>query len=304
MLLNRRDWVYSLSLLIPLFVYNLSLKTYDVVSSQRGPLRFARTLGLLRSDVFFNLGYVLLWIGLFATAQRGPLRWIVVFLFHIMTALVAVVRTGAHLYFRETGTTLDYDILALWAPRFDEVKPMIKLPPSSRMRLSAASFYVLLGPLLVTRAIGRWRGWPERYLAAPASISSSGFLGLCLQALGFFFLSLLVATKPADAGRSFARDPFVNLVVTGLREVRIRQDEPNIAGRAVEQPAAGVRLIRTPRTEECNVVLIHLESARAQSVTPYNKNLKTTPFLDELARSSLLAERAYTTIPNTLKASI
>jgi arylsulfatase A-like enzyme len=52
------------------------------------------------------------------------------------------------------------------------------------------------------------------------------------------------------------------------------------------------------------VVLIHLESARAQSVTPYNKDLKTTPFLDELAKSSLLAERAYTTIPNTLKASI
>src|ERR671920_1972838 len=69
-------------------------------------------------------------------------------------------------------------------------------------------------------------------------------------------------------------------------------------------PAAGVRFVRTPRTEKRNVVLIHLESARAQSVTPYNKDLKTTPFLDELAKGSLLAERAYTVIPNTLKASI
>src|SRR5215212_4032663 len=75
-------------------------------------------------------------------------------------------------------------------------------------------------------------------------------------------------------------------------------------GAPVEHPAASVRLVRTPRTERRNVVLVHLESIRAQSVTPYNKKLKTTPFLDELARKSLLAERAYTIIPNSLKASI
>jgi arylsulfatase A-like enzyme len=94
------------------------------------------------------------------------------------------------------------------------------------------------------------------------------------------------------------------LIVTGVKELITRQDEPNIAGRAVEHPAAGAKLVRTPRTEKRNVVLIHLESTRAQSVTLYNEDLKTTPFLDELAKSSLLAEQAYTTIPNTLKASI
>src|SRR3954452_10901652 len=63
-------------------------------------------------------------------------------------------------------------------------------------------------------------------------------------------------------------------------------------------------LKETPRTQKCNVVLIHLESTRARSVTPYNENLKTTPFLDELAKSSLLAERAYTTVPRTSKAIV
>src|SRR5919107_1309398 len=304
MILNSRDRVYLLSLLIPLFVCGGCLKAYDIVSPRRGDISFARTLELLRSDVFFNLGYVLLWIGLFAKAQRGPLRRAVVFLFHVITALVAVIKTGAHRYFRETGTTLDYDILALWAPRVDEVKPMVKLPFSSRMLLFAALFYVVLGPLLVTRAIGRWRRWPERCSTETARISSSGFLGFCLQALGFFLLSLLVGTKPTDTGRSFARDPCINLVLTGIKEVRTSQSEPNIVGQAARHPAAGVRFVRTPRTEKRNVVLIHLESARAQSVTPYNKDLKTTPFLDELAKSSLLAERAYTIIPNTLKASI
>ena len=50
--------------------------------------------------------------------------------------------------------------------------------------------------------------------------------------------------------------------------------------------------------------LVHLESIRARSVTPYNEQPKTTPFLDELAKKSLLVERAYTIIPNSLKASI
>ena len=58
------------------------------------------------------------------------------------------------------------------------------------------------------------------------------------------------------------------------------------------------------RTEKRNVVLIHLESTRAQSVTPYNEELQTTPFLDELARESLLAERAYAVVPRSSKGSV
>jgi arylsulfatase A-like enzyme len=49
-------------------------------------------------------------------------------------------------------------------------------------------------------------------------------------------------------------------------------------------------------------VIIQLESVRARSVTPYNEELETTPYLDELASQSLLAERAYTTLPHTSKA--
>jgi lipoteichoic acid synthase len=53
-----------------------------------------------------------------------------------------------------------------------------------------------------------------------------------------------------------------------------------------------------------NVVMILLESTGARSVTPYNEDMETTPFLDELARRSLVAERAYTTIPHTTKALV
>jgi lipoteichoic acid synthase len=299
-LLSRQDQAYSLSLLVPFAVYNLALKAYAVASRPQ-KLGLARTLKLMRSDVFFNLGYALVWIGLFGAARRrGPLRRVVVFLFHAMTMLVGTVRVSAHEYFRETGTTLDYDIVALWLPRPKDVKQIT--PLSAWVLLAAALSYATLGPWFVSRALGRWRGWSARPLdGTPRKVSFFlGPLGLVLQALGFGALSLLTGPGKPGAGKSFARDPFVNLIVTGVKVAMTKEN----AGAPVEHPAAGVRLVRTPRTERRNVVLVHLESIRAQSVTPYNKKLKTTPFLDELARKSLLAERAYTIIPNSLKASI
>ena len=74
-----------LSLLIPFVVYNLALKADSILSQPRDH-EPAQVLGLLWSDIFFNLGYALLWVGLFA-ATRGsrPLRWVVVVLFHAST---------------------------------------------------------------------------------------------------------------------------------------------------------------------------------------------------------------------------
>jgi lipoteichoic acid synthase len=286
--------------MVPFAVYNLTLKACHVASR---PQKFglARTLKLMRSDVFFNLGYALLWIGLFgAVRRRGALRRAVVFLFHAATTLVAIVRTIAHEYFRETGTTLDYDIVALWLRRPKDVKQMA--PLSAWVLIGSALVYAASGPWLVSRALGRWRGWSARPVDRTSRVVSFylGPLGLILQALGFGSLSLLTGPGMPGAGKSFARDPLVNLIVTG---VKAAMTKGNTSAR-VEHPAVAARLVQTPRTERCNVVLVHLESIRAWSMTPYNEQLETTPFLDELARKSLLAKRAYTIIPNSLKASI
>ncbi len=62
---------------------------------------------------------------------------------------------------------------------------------------------------------------------------------------------------------------------------------------------SAARLIPTANRQRRNVVLIVLESTRAGATTPYNQALPTTPFLAELARRSLLVERAYAIIPHT-----
>ncbi|MDQ4000923.1 MAG: sulfatase, partial [Actinomycetota bacterium] len=87
MLPSRRDWVYLLGLLVPLIVYNLSLKASNIASIPG----LSPNFDLMRSAMFFNLAYALLWIGLFAAARQGLLRRVVVVLFHVVTMLVVIV---------------------------------------------------------------------------------------------------------------------------------------------------------------------------------------------------------------------
>jgi arylsulfatase A-like enzyme len=250
------------------------------------------------SDVFFNLAYTLFWIGLFAVSQKKqPLRSVVILLFHATTVLVVVTTTAAHHFFLENGTTLDYGTIAEWVPKFSEVVPILfqgRVPVLAWMLFATALLYAALGPLFVSWAAERWRGWSEgRFATISAQTTLWGSLGLFLLALSFGSLSVLTGNT------TLARAPFVNVVLTGIKQVYISN-----AGQPTVHPAAHASLAETSRIEKRNVVLIHLESTRAQSVTPYNEDLKTTPFLNELAKSSLLIERAYVVVPRSSKATV
>src|SRR5918997_6187615 len=124
-LLTRQDWVYLLSLLVPFVVYNLALKAASMFSISG----LALNLNLILSDIHFNLGYALFWIGIFAAARRGLMRWAVVFLFHTATILVALVTTCAYLYFQETGATLEYGTIAEWATRLVDIDSVFQRVP-------------------------------------------------------------------------------------------------------------------------------------------------------------------------------
>ncbi|MDQ4084090.1 MAG: sulfatase, partial [Actinomycetota bacterium] len=68
--LDRRDWLYSLRLLVPFVLYDLTLKAL-VIASFFGDQGLASTLDLMRSDAFFDLGYALCWMGLLAATCGG-----------------------------------------------------------------------------------------------------------------------------------------------------------------------------------------------------------------------------------------
>ncbi|MDQ3911313.1 MAG: sulfatase-like hydrolase/transferase [Actinomycetota bacterium] len=274
-LLDRRDWVYLLSLLIPFIVYNCVLKALEIASLPDGG-GLVQTLSLMLSTISFNLGYALLWIGLFAVVSsrsKTPLRGAMVVLFHAVAILVLLVTTGAYLYFRRVGATLEYHIINERLSKFDLFASSLfeRVPLSIWILLAAALLGAALGPLLLTRLVERWRVRPETSSSAEVPRQPALFsLGFLLLALGLGSLSVLTGTN------ALARDPFVNVVLP-----------------AGTHPAAHATLAETSQTEKRNVVLVHLESTRARSVTPYDEDLNTTPFLNELAKSSLLDEQAH-----------
>ena len=316
-----------LSLLVPFVIYNLALKAL-VLSSRNVTTEEqfeVSTLQLLAygmwSDAFFVLGYALFWIGLFAAAREGFWRRGVLVLFHATTILVVIVKTIAYLYVNDTATTEIYTIIALWLPRFYEIGSMLfqGITLAAWVLLVAALLYTVLGPLFVTRFFEWWRGWPGRApsIRGPERVSLSISLGLCLLALGLASLSLREDLNPYDEylqltgqeskrvthlNKPLVRDPLANVVVSAT-EALWREEPHNVASYPSLTDSPPASLLPTG-SEQRNVALIFLESTRAQSVTPYNEDLETTPFMDELAKRSLLAERAYGSVPFTSKASV
>ena len=301
--LTPRDWAYLASLLVPLALYKLALKTLGLASREES-LGLIGALNLARSDLLFSLGFAVLWVGLFSALRSGWPRKVTVALLHVSTALIVVLTTCAYQYFETTGSSLDYEMVTFYLASLGEVQGAIssEAPAYIWVMLAGALVYAVLGPWLVARLAGRvllrrrshsvnvgdirpQRAWARRDFVV-AGLSA---------AAGLFFINRSLLS----GGGAFSRDPVSNLLATGMQEARA---DAAAEGLEVANPLARARLKSTSRTRRRNVVLIHLESTRERSVTPYNPDLQTMPFLDELAENSLLVERSYTTTPHTSKA--
>ncbi|MGB3635581.1 MAG: sulfatase-like hydrolase/transferase, partial [Rubrobacteraceae bacterium] len=296
-LLIREDWVYLLSLLLPLVLYNVVLKLVRIVTqlSLPGPLGF---VDQIRSDIFFNLGYVLLWIGIFAVFRRGFLRWIFLALFHVSALLVVILTTSTHFFYKTTGSTLDYSFIMLSLSSFGETWKIISVETSALQWLLLASIlmYVIAGPAIVTRIVAcQW--------LLPLRTSGSAWrasLAVCIAAIVLGALSALPSAT--GASDTFSRDALANIALSELNKPDFeKQIETDLVAGT---PPIDASLTQTPETDKRNVVMVFLESTRARSTTPYNEDIETTPFLDELAKKSLVAENAYAVLPHTSKALV
>ena len=309
-LLDRRDWAYLLSLLVPLVLYNLALKGIAIASREEVD-GILGTFNLIRSDLLFNLGYASLWVGLFAVVRKGVYRKGIVVLFHAVSILIVLVTASAHQYFLKTGSTLDYSTIIYYLGTLGEIKSLIarEATPVIRVLLLALLAYMVLGPFLVKRAVGRRT--PRQVSGGSTGALRFGAFVTCLVAAGLVLLSALPGA--AKANKSFSRSPFVNAIVTGLTGPDVEELTAGISVRYEGNRLVGVGLRQTPETEKRNVVLIHLESIRARSMTPYEALTPSdqdsgvppiTPFMAGLAEESLLVERSYTIIPHTSKALV
>jgi arylsulfatase A-like enzyme len=68
--------------------------------------------------------------------------------------------------------------------------------------------------------------------------------------------------------------------------------------------AQAFKVIPTPARRHYNVVMIIMESIRAQSTTLHNKDIDTTPFLSTFAKRGVFFENAYAMVDHTSKALV
>lgn len=294
-LLSRGDWIYLLSLLIPIFAYDVVLKILRVLDRHvSSPLLFA---DLIRSEVLFNLGYAALWIGLFAIARRGFPRWIVLVLFHVSAIIVTALSTVAHFYYLTTGSPFSLSLISFSFSSFGETQAVIASETTTLdwLLLSIVLFYAIAGPALVTRLFTReWQ--------VPAYNDGNLRLASAVPcAMAVVLIALAFLPSATGASSSFSRDSVVNMVATEVEVASGPQVDVHLT--SADMPTH-TKLVNTSHTKKRNVVLIFLESTRARSTTPYNPDINTTPYLDKLAKDSLVADRSYAVVPHTSKALV
>src|SRR5215211_2306456 len=125
---------------------------------------------------------------------------------------------------------------------------------------------LLFGPWLLTLAIGRW--WASSTDARQPRFARRMALLVCLSAFVPVALSVPSPTEK-DTSKSFARDAVVNVATSEVDYEMLRTSIANAsADLPDEKPPVDTHLVKTAHTQKRNVVLIHLESTRAESVTP------------------------------------
>lgn len=154
--LRRGDWVYLLSLLAPVVIYNIALKVVRI-TGQVTPPGFFGFVDQVRSDVLSNVGFALLWVGLFAVLRSKAVRAVMLVFFHLSCLLPLILNTGSHFYYATTGSTLDYGLIIRTFQAFGEISGVIANEATvvRMLLISVVLFYGIFGPAVVARLVFR-----------------------------------------------------------------------------------------------------------------------------------------------------
>jgi arylsulfatase A-like enzyme len=164
--------------------------------------------------------------------------------------------------------------------------------------LACAPLIVCLSALITVYALSRYRRPPKQ----PPLPGRGVHVGLIVASATF--LSFAAPALPTDLSlESYVGSPLVQLTVgpiwSSIKRRFFASAAGAVSGRVPDLSSAAVVAVETPRTRPLNVVVVMLESVRADATTLYTPNLPTTPFLVELAKESLVVDDMYAVIPRT-----
>ncbi len=284
-------------------LYGLGLKLQRVLvypSRIRPDVRLA----LLGPDLAFAIGFSAVLFALFLLFARARLPRVGLVLAQLLGLAAIALTTLAHGYFLASGQTLDYGMFAFALTRASETAGVVASEAHLPLTMSASIFtlIVLVWPWYALRVTSREHGASARQLHPDASPRAS--YASFMLAWVVAFISVFVGTlAPRRIDRSFARDPVTHIAAGALAAARQKESYRGTFTRL--RKTGPTRIVaRDPAAKPKNLVVILLESTRADATTPYTPELETTPFLARFAGESVRVDRGYTVVPHTSKALV
>lgn len=294
---ERAFW---LGIMAPMGLLVLSLKFWRIMERGHVPQWWAG-LDLIRSEVLVLAAlaaFGLIALRLSRGRLKRPLVLAVLSAFAIGWAALEIV---AHHFFMVTGSTFDLHILFFSLGRFNETFSVVasEVPGGT---------WVFLGIVVAVLAALPWgiRAYLLSKAPAPSEDqarpgASNGSRGLIWTGLVGVFCVFFALLPPIHEDYvAFGRASLVNMVLS-IQDVRGVEMVD-----VVREPLHHLRLEEGYESQESprNIAIIILESTRARSMTVYDPELDTTPFLADLAGRSTVADRAYAVVPHTSKALV
>jgi arylsulfatase A-like enzyme len=233
-------------------------------------------------ELGFVLAFEFFWLLIASSRSKASERlWRWGFLpGHLLAYLLAVT---AHQFFMRTGTVLTVDVL-LYAVR--------NLIPLRGVIASGIDFGLVqrLSPALLCLAFAyvQSRGGFRRSLPYPRALATAGLL------VG----AAILAWAPALSSQPFVTSGIVEL----FRTTDLDRESLTTTYEVYEPP----QLTRLDVARKPNILLIILESLRADLVSPYAAPAEHdwTPSLNRIAAKSIVIETAYASVTHTTKALV
>ncbi len=249
---------------------------------------------VLRWDLLAVLGLGLAF-ALLLNRASGWKRALCLVVLHALIPLLILLPIFEVSVIHTMGSPLDWPLLTYSIRHLGELAPVLasEVGPAE-VGMLLFPFLLTLAPLLVVRLPGV-RRWVRAAPSAPAPRPAWQVVGVALPLVAVFLLPPPVALPPTHRTISYAG------MMRSMLEENTWPSDALAAPVTLPFDTKNLRFVPTDSTRRLNVVVLLLESFRSRSVTPYNPSLATTPFLDALAKRSLLVENFYAVVSYTNK---
>ena len=309
---SRRTWLPVLLWLMPVVAFSCGLKIWKIVKSEGRATPDLLFAGL-RWDLLFFVVVALVFLLLLESMSRWErgILWVLAFFSQALMLLAGI----EHGFYVITGTVGDWYLLKYGLRSlFDPATLQVFINQAKGWRI----LLLLLPPIFIVLP---W--WWMRRPRVAAWLSASPVREK--QEPGWFFWLILAtllivqfAPEPTQRGdfQTIAKNMYVRMVDGFFQDVFQQELDQSEEGGGTGNALFSTNtldILKTPNTKKKNVVVILLESQRARSVTPYAKlvakhpnspRYPTTPFLDEIAKTSWLVEKMTAILPHTSKALV